>query len=111
MSADETSLLAFDEFRFDPVTGILFCGMNQVRLGGRAAALLSLLLHRPGEVVGATEIIRRVWPELLVDELNVAVQVSALRKILGKEAIENVPPRGYRFTRAVNVCESDRSRC
>jgi TolB-like protein/Tfp pilus assembly protein PilF len=44
------------------------------------------------------ELLDCVWPKLVVEENNLQVQVSALRKILGQEAIATIPGRGYRFT-------------
>ena len=43
------------------------------------------------------ELLDIVWPGLVVEENNLAVHVSALRKILGPQAIVTVPRRGYRF--------------
>jgi DNA-binding response OmpR family regulator len=44
------------------------------------------------------ELIDVVWPGLVVEENNLQVQISALRKVLGAQAIATVPGRGYRFT-------------
>jgi hypothetical protein len=48
--------------------------------------------------VSKAELLDRVWPGLVAEENNLQVQVSALRKILGPEAITTIPGRGYRFT-------------
>jgi DNA-binding winged helix-turn-helix (wHTH) protein len=44
------------------------------------------------------QLLERVWPGLIVEENNLQVQVSALRKLLGQDAIATVAGRGYRFT-------------
>jgi DNA-binding winged helix-turn-helix (wHTH) protein len=44
------------------------------------------------------QLLERVWPGLIVEENNLQMQVSALRKLLGQDAIATVAGRGYRFT-------------
>lgn len=67
-------------------------------LGARAFDLLLALVERRGRLVGKAELLELVWPGLVVEEANLPVQVSTLRKLLGPEAIATVPGRGYRFT-------------
>ena len=69
-------------------------------LGGRAFDLLMVLLENRERVVGKEELLARVWPGAVVEEGNLAVQVSALRKVFGPDAISTVAGRGYRFTAA-----------
>ena len=54
-----------------------------MRLGSRAFDILTALVERAGEVVGKEELIARAWPATLVDEANLKIQVSALRRALG----------------------------
>jgi non-specific serine/threonine protein kinase len=68
-----------------------------VAVGPRAFDLLVALVERAGELVSKDELLARVWPKLVVEENNLQVHVSALRKILGQDAIATVPGRGYRF--------------
>jgi len=72
-------------------------------LGGRAFDLLLALAERPGRLVGKRELIELVWPGLVVQENNLAAQVSAVRKLLGGELIATVPGRGYRFVAPVEA--------
>ncbi len=71
-----------------------------VPLGGRAFDLLVALIERRDRVVPKSELFDVVWPGIVVEENNLQVQISALRKLLGATAIATVPNRGYRFTAA-----------
>ncbi len=66
-----------------------------VRLGGRAFDLLVALADRPGRVTSMDELMRALWPNQVVEENTLQVHISALRKLLGPEAIRTVPGRGY----------------
>lgn len=70
-------------------------------LGSRALDLLFALLSARDRVVPKSELLDQVWAGLVVEENNLQVQMSALRKVLGNEAIRTVPGIGYRFTLAV----------
>lgn len=67
-------------------------------LGGRAFDLLLTLIAHRERVVGKDELMALVWPGIAVEENNLTVQISALRKVLGNQAIATVAGRGYRFT-------------
>lgn len=67
------------------------------RLGARAFDVLMTLVQRRGAVVSKNELLDAVWPGLVVEENNLQVQVSALRKLLGPQTIVTIPGRGYRF--------------
>jgi len=69
-------------------------------LGGRAFDLLLALIEHRDRVVPKTELFDRVWPGLVVEENNLQVQISALRKLLGPAVIVTIPGRGYRFALA-----------
>jgi len=58
---------------------------------------LELLLEARGQVVSKDEILQRVWPSTVVEENNLQVHISALRKALGcnKDLIRTIPGRGY----------------
>ena len=68
-----------------------------VALGGRAFDLLLALLQRRDRVVPRSELIDAVWPGRVIEENNLSVQVTALRRVLGAELLVTVPGRGYRF--------------
>jgi predicted ATPase/DNA-binding winged helix-turn-helix (wHTH) protein len=69
-------------------------------LGARAFDLLMALVQQRHRVVSKDELLDTVWPGLVVEENNLSVHVSALRKALGAQAIATIPGRGYRFTAA-----------
>lgn len=68
-----------------------------VPLGQRAFDVLLALVERGGELVTKDELLQRAWPGLVVEENNLQVQVSGLRKVLGANAIVTVASLGYRF--------------
>jgi TolB-like protein len=93
-----SSSYRFGTFELQPNERRLLAGGEPVVLGPRAFDLLVALVERPGQLVTKKELLDCVWPSLVVEENNLQVQVSALRKILGQEAIATIPGRGYRFT-------------
>lgn len=68
------------------------------KLGARAFDLLVVLVERRDRVTSKDELLELVWPGLIVEENNLQVHISALRKLLGAQAIATIPGRGYRFT-------------
>lgn len=68
-----------------------------LRVGTRAFDILELLISCPGRLVSKDEILQRVWPDTVVEENNLQVHVSALRKALGddRDLIRTIPGRGY----------------
>jgi TolB-like protein len=77
-----------------------------VALGSRALDLLRLLAERQGELLGKDLIMEAVWPGVAVEESNLSVQISALRRVLDQgrqqgSCIQTIPNRGYRFVAPV----------
>lgn len=70
---------------------------QRVKLGGRAFDVLLALVERQGRVVAKGELLDVAWPGLVVEENNLSVQISALRKLLGADAIVNVAGQGYQL--------------
>ena len=77
-----------------------------VNLGARAFDLLMCLLENRDRIVSKAELLDRVWPGLVVGESNLTVQIAALRKCLGPQAIATVSGRGYRFTAELTIADS-----
>jgi predicted ATPase/DNA-binding winged helix-turn-helix (wHTH) protein len=89
--------LRFGRFELQPREHRLLVDGVPAPLGGRAFDLLLALVERPGQLVGKHALMDIVWPGLVVQENNLAAQVSTLRKVLGGDVIATVPGRGYRF--------------
>src|SRR5262249_56392675 len=78
----------------------------RILLRPRAFDLLVALVDRAGHLVTKDELLDRVWPGVVIEEAALHVQVLALRKILGNEAIATVSGQGYRFALPVTKVES-----
>src|SRR3982750_4170126 len=87
----------FGRFEVQPEQRRLLVDGTPAPVGGRAFDLLQALAERPGQLVGKDALMGLVWPGLVVQENNLAAQVSALRKVLGGDVIATIPGRGYRF--------------
>src|SRR6516162_7584875 len=77
-----------------------------VALGSRALDLLLLLVEHHGEIVPKDAIMQAVWPRAAVEEANLTMQISTLRRVLDRNreqgsCIQTLPRRGYRFTATV----------
>jgi non-specific serine/threonine protein kinase len=77
-----------------------------VLLRPRTLDLLAAMVERAGHLVTKDELLHRVWPGVVVEEAALHVQVSALRKILGNEAIATVSGQGYRFALPVTKVDA-----
>jgi TolB-like protein/DNA-binding winged helix-turn-helix (wHTH) protein len=112
---NSSDILQFGPFRFDRRGGLLLrCADGDrylpVSIGSRAIAVLEALIERPGDLVSKDEIMRAAWPDTVVEEGNLTMQISTLRRVLdnGSEmgsCIKTVSGRGYRF--AVPVSRLD----
>ena len=92
----------FGPFRLDPEDRTLSRDGELVPLTIKAFDTLLVLVENAGQLLSKDEMMRRVWPETVVEENNLAQQVSFLRKALaesetGVKYIETLPKRGYRF--------------
>ncbi|RZI86656.1 MAG: hypothetical protein EOP38_00840 [Rubrivivax sp.] len=88
----------FERFELRAAERVLYLDGEPASLGGRAIDLLLALVERHGRLVHKNELLDLVWPGLVVEENNLQVQVSTLRKLLGQQAITTIPGRGYRFS-------------
>jgi predicted ATPase/DNA-binding winged helix-turn-helix (wHTH) protein len=98
----------FEPYRFIPAQQLLLYHDAPVRLGSRALDILAELVERPGELVSKGDLIARAWPKSVVEENNLKVHISALRRALcedGRESryVATVTGRGYRFVAPVTV--------
>ncbi len=88
----------FDRFELRPSERVLLVDGAPAALGSRAFDLLLCLVTHRDRVLSKSEVLEQVWPGQVVEENNLSVHVSALRKVLGAGAITTVSGRGYRFT-------------
>ncbi|MBS1786190.1 MAG: tetratricopeptide repeat protein [Acidobacteria bacterium] len=110
MSKPEKQLYEFGPYVLDPAERQLREGYVPVALEPKTFDVLLALVERHGELVGKEELMRRVWPDTFVEEMNLARHISALRKVLDQEVagpsyIQTVPKHGYRFTASVRVSD------
>jgi TolB-like protein/DNA-binding winged helix-turn-helix (wHTH) protein len=70
---------------------------RQINLGARAFDVLNLLVRHPDRVVTKKELLEAAWPGLVVEENNLQVQISNLRRVLGHDAITTIPAQGYQI--------------
>ena len=87
----------FDDCELAPSERTLRIRGKNVNLGSRAFDLLVALAERAGRLVGKDELLDVVWGRVIVEEANLHVHISALRKLLGPSVIATIPGRGYRF--------------
>src|SRR6478672_5983221 len=97
----------FGRFELRPGDRVLLADGAPVAMGARAFDLLVALVDRPGTLITKDELLATVWPGLVVEENNLQVQVSTLRKILGHSALVTIPGRGYRFNIRVAPAAAD----
>jgi DNA-binding winged helix-turn-helix (wHTH) protein len=92
----------FGPFRVDRAAGRLLRDGHPVPLTPKAFDVLLVLVENPGHLVEKDELMTRVWADSFVEEGNLKVTISMLRKALeegasGQRYIETVPRKGYRF--------------
>lgn len=114
MSDAPVHIYDFGQFRVDARRRLLLREGNPVRLPAKAFEILLVLLERKGSLVEKDELMRRVWPDAVVEENNLTVNVSALRKSLTESPGEHryvvtVPGRGYQFVADVQEPVADQS--
>lgn len=99
------AIYRFAKVELLPEERLLLLDGKPAGLGARAFDMLVLLVQRAGGLVTKDELFDRVWGKLVVEEGNLHVHMSALRKLLGAGAIATIPGRGYRFCVPVETAE------
>jgi Tol biopolymer transport system component/DNA-binding winged helix-turn-helix (wHTH) protein len=92
----------FADFELDGARRRLFKQGEAVALNSRTFDLLLVLVERRGEILSKDELLEIVWKGQFVEEGNLTVHISNLRKLLGEKKDEHqfivtIPGRGYRF--------------
>jgi TolB-like protein/DNA-binding winged helix-turn-helix (wHTH) protein/tetratricopeptide (TPR) repeat protein len=93
----------FGPFRLDPAERLLLRDNQTIPLAPKAFDTLLVLVENSGHLLTKDELMKRLWPGTFVEEVNLAQNISALRRVLddkdgGAHYIETVAKGGYRFT-------------
>lgn len=91
----------FDHVEFRPAERRLLIEGADVGIGSRAFDVLGHLIAHRDRAVSKEELLAVVWPNTVVEENNLHVQISALRKLLGPRIVATIPGFGYQFTAAL----------
>jgi DNA-binding winged helix-turn-helix (wHTH) protein len=99
---------AFGAFVVDPLKRRLWRDRQLVPISAKTFDVLVLLLEHRDAVVSKDELLNRVWPDTVVQENNLARQISSLRRVLGQRPDEHdyvvtIPGHGYRFVAVVQA--------
>ena len=102
MENQSRHLYEFGSFRVNPAERLLLREGQPVPLKAKVFDVLLVLIRRSGHLVEKSEIMTAIWPDSFVEESNLTVSVSLLRKALGDDGdehkyIQTVSGRGYRF--------------
>jgi len=102
--AKQDRVYSFGPYRLNLDTRRLCKGNEEIKLRPKLFDLLTLLIESPGKMLEKEELIRRLWPDSVVEDSNLTVTVNALRAALRDgQYIETVSKRGYRFAAEVSV--------
>ena len=116
--SETLEMIAFGPFRLEADRRKVTCAGAPVALSARGFDILALLIEHRDRVVTKDEIMTHVWRGMIVEENNLAVQVSALRRALAQAdvpgdgaggrmapVILTVPGQGYRFVARLGACD------
>jgi Tol biopolymer transport system component/DNA-binding winged helix-turn-helix (wHTH) protein len=102
----------FDDFEIDTLKRQLLRSGQPVTLQPKAFDLLLALVENCGRLLTKDDLLNRVWPDQIVEESNLTVHMSALRKALGEQRdqrrfVVTEPGRGYRFVADVSEVDAE----
>jgi DNA-binding winged helix-turn-helix (wHTH) protein len=108
--AAEHKVYEFDDFRIDVAHLMLYHQGSEIPLVPKAVETLLALIERRGKIVSKDELLEAVWPDTVVEESNLFVYLSVLRKTLGtlqdgRPYVETLRRRGYRFNGEVHLVD------
>src|SRR5467141_3125276 len=100
LTSETPAIIKFGRFRIVPHRRELLADGQPIHLGGRTFDVLMALVEGQGAVVSKDALMERVWPNRIVEESSLQVQISALRNALGadRNLIRTISGRGYQFT-------------
>ncbi len=104
----------FNGFRLEGAERRLLRDNQQIQLKPKIFDLLLYLVQKRGQLVDKDELMREIWPNSIVEENNLTVSMSILRKKLGddrvgQQFIETVSRHGYRFVANVKEISGERA--
>ncbi|MCM3869218.1 MAG: winged helix-turn-helix domain-containing protein [Pyrinomonadaceae bacterium] len=110
MQALSHRIYRFDDFELDAFKRQLVRSGQPVTLQPKAFDLLLVLVDNGGRLLTKDDLLNLVWPDQIVEESNLTVHMSALRKALGEHRgqhrfVVTEPGRGYRFVADVSEAE------
>jgi DNA-binding winged helix-turn-helix (wHTH) protein len=105
--AEPAAIYRFGRFRVDTREQQLTRNGMAVPITPRVLDTLVMFVRHPGRLLTKEEMLQAIWPDTAVEEANLTVNVSTLRRLLTANGdppcIETVPRRGYRFIQPVEV--------
>ena len=106
MNASPVRFYEFGPFRIDTIKRLLLRDGEPITLKAKCFETLLILVEAGGQVLEKDDLMRRIWPDTIVEESNLTVYISALRRALGENHrdhryIVTVPGRGYSFVAEV----------
>jgi DNA-binding winged helix-turn-helix (wHTH) protein/tetratricopeptide (TPR) repeat protein len=110
-SADELDVVyRFADFSLDAKNRQLFLDHDEIAITGRALDTLIFLVRHAGQLVTKNELMEAIWENRFVEESNLTVAISTLRKALsvdreGRKFIQTISGQGYRFVETVEVVQ------
>ncbi len=112
MNNESKKIIRFAEFELDASKRLLLRDGEPLALNAKAFDVLAFLAENAGRVISKEEILNHVWENQFVEEANLAVQISALRKALGerKDAprlLATIPGKGYKFIADIQNGDED----
>ena len=114
ITLETKALYEFGRFHFDPADHLLLSAGDPVSLTPKAFEILFVLVQNGNRLTTKEALMTKVWPDSFVEEANLTVNISALRKVLGEtpdgqQYIETVPKKGYRFVAPVTEVQDESS--
>jgi Tol biopolymer transport system component len=108
LNNDLNNIISFAEFEMDTAQRRLRRGGQTIALNSKAFDLLIFFAGSGGKIVSKEEILNSVWEDKFVEEANLVVQISNLRKALGEQKnaprfLVTIPGKGYKFVADTNV--------
>src|SRR5262245_56478577 len=110
MPTSSAPFYEFGPFRLEPGERRLLFANEPIPVPPKVLDTLVILVEANGRLVAKDALMQRLWPDTVVEEVNLARNVSLLRRALadrdGRDYIETVPKSGYRFTAPVARIEA-----